>query len=118
MAAKGDESMSRLGLVFAISAVAAIAPLGAQSDNHNGQVPVLLELFTSEGVRTARLPTGCWKLSIELNRLLEPKSLYSASMWTTGTAWAGRTRFHPRSLLSDRPIIRERCTSRTSTRRR
>ena len=41
--------MSRLGLVFAISAVAAIAPLGAQSDNHNGQVPVLLELFTSEG---------------------------------------------------------------------
>jgi len=41
--------MSRLGLVFAISAVTAIAPLGAQSDNHNGQVPVLLELFTSEG---------------------------------------------------------------------
>ena len=41
--------MSKLGLVFAISAVAAIAPLGAQSDNHNWQVPVLLELFTSEG---------------------------------------------------------------------
>src|SRR5260370_17131650 len=41
--------MSRLGLVFAISVVAGIAPLGAQSDNHNGQVPVLLELFTSEG---------------------------------------------------------------------
>jgi hypothetical protein len=41
--------MSKLGLVFAISAVAAIAPLGAQSDSHNGQVPVLLELFTSEG---------------------------------------------------------------------
>ena len=41
--------MSKLGLVFAISAVAAIAPLSAQSDNHNGQVPVLLELFTSEG---------------------------------------------------------------------
>jgi hypothetical protein len=41
--------MSKLGLVFAISAVAAIAPLGAQPDNHNGQVPVLLELFTSEG---------------------------------------------------------------------
>ncbi len=41
--------MSELGLVFAISAVAAIAPLGAQSDTHNGQVPVLLELFTSEG---------------------------------------------------------------------
>ena len=41
--------MSKLGLVFAISTVAAIAPLGAQSDNHNGQVPVLLELFTSEG---------------------------------------------------------------------
>ena len=41
--------MSNLGLVFAISAMAAIAPLGAQSDNHNGQVPVLLELFTSEG---------------------------------------------------------------------
>src|SRR4029077_6503354 len=41
--------MSRLGLVFAISAVTAIAPLGAQSDHHNGQVPVLLELFTWEG---------------------------------------------------------------------
>jgi hypothetical protein len=41
--------MSKLGLVFTISALAAIAPLGAQSDNHNGQVPVLLELFTSEG---------------------------------------------------------------------
>ena len=41
--------MSKLGLVLAISAMAAIAPLGAQSDNHNGQVPVLLELFTSEG---------------------------------------------------------------------
>ena len=41
--------MSKLGLVFAISTAAAIAPLGAQSDNHNGQVPVLLELFTSEG---------------------------------------------------------------------
>src|SRR5258708_6067163 len=36
--------MSKLGLVFAISAAAAIAPLGAQSDNYNGQVPVLLEL--------------------------------------------------------------------------
>jgi len=41
--------MSKLGLVFAISAAAAIAPLGAQSDSYNGQVPVLLELFTSEG---------------------------------------------------------------------
>jgi hypothetical protein len=41
--------MSRPGLVFAISAVAAIAPLGAQSQNDNGRVPVLLELFTSEG---------------------------------------------------------------------
>ena len=41
--------MSNLGLILAIAAVAAIAPLGAQSDNHNGKVPVLLELFTSEG---------------------------------------------------------------------
>src|ERR1700756_3476692 len=41
--------MSKLGLVLAISAMAAIAPLGAQSGNHNGEVPVLVELFTSEG---------------------------------------------------------------------
>jgi len=41
--------MSKLSLVFAVSAVATIAPLGARSDNHNAQVPVLLELFTSEG---------------------------------------------------------------------
>ena len=41
--------MPKLGLVFALS-VAAIVPLAAQPDNHNGQVPVLLELFTSEGV--------------------------------------------------------------------
>jgi hypothetical protein len=41
--------MTKLGVVLAISVAAAIASLSAPLDNSNGQVPVLLELFTSEG---------------------------------------------------------------------
>jgi len=60
--------MTKFSSVATLLVVTTGVCLRGSAENKGARVPVLLELFTSEVVRAARPPIGCWKLWTGLSR--------------------------------------------------